>query len=83
MIMLMEEGNNNFEFIMDATNQQDHLPNCRRDGQMIPRRRRCKSWNLHSQIPVDTSAANTDNLVQGEALVCFARDGTSFTVSFF
>jgi hypothetical protein len=79
-ITILMEDNNNCELSMEATSHQEQLPSCRRAGpKMIPRRRRCKSWNHHSKIPVDTSAADTDNMVQGEALVCFTRDGTSFT----
>lgn len=42
------------------------------------RRRRFRMWNHNATIPFERQDS-IDNVVRGEALLCFARDGSSFT----
>ena len=46
--------------------------------QRRPRRRRCRTWNFTSTIPIEER--RQENLVKGEAVVCISKDHSMLMV---
>ncbi len=49
---------------------------------MARRRKRCKSWNVNSTISVDEDSGRGLNEINGDAFLCFTRDGSFFEVNY-
>lgn len=54
-----------------------HVGSCRQYEALRVRkpRRRCKSWNYNSKIPIDVELPDAENFVTGESVICLSRDG--------
>jgi len=54
-----------------------HVGSCRQYEALRVRkpRRRCKSWNYNSKIPIDVEIPDAENFVTGESMICLSRDG--------
>jgi len=54
-----------------------HVGSCRQYEALRVRkpRRRCKSWNYNSKIPIDVELPDAENFVSGESVICLSRDG--------
>ena len=61
-----------------------HVGSCRQYEALRVRkpRRRCKSWNYNSKIPIDVELPDAENFVTGESVICLSRDGDQLIVSF-
>jgi len=56
---------------------QFHVGSCKQYEALRIRkpRKRCKSWNHNSKIPIDEDLGNVENFVSGESVICLSRDG--------
>ena len=61
-----------------------HVGSCRQYEALRVRkpRRRCKSWNYNSKIPIDVELPDAENFVTGESVICLSRDGDQLIVRF-